>query len=70
MLVGDAARLLPGEGARFFAPPDGVTAFARFDGQGVLQVSAGFGIAVTALWATVALVAWFAADARRPIVVR
>jgi ABC-type transport system involved in multi-copper enzyme maturation permease subunit len=68
--VGNAARFLPWEGARFFYPVDGANAFAAIDDKGILQVSAEFGITMTALWAIVAVAAWFAADARRPITVR
>lgn len=68
--IGNGARLLPWEGARFFYPTDQVGAFAAIDHQGSLQVSAAFGITMTAAWAVVALVAWFATNARRPILVR
>ncbi|MBB5633163.1 ABC-type transport system involved in multi-copper enzyme maturation permease subunit [Cryobacterium mesophilum] len=70
LAVGNVARLFPWEGARFFSPPDGVTDFATIDGSGVLQVSAQFGIMMTAIWAAVALIGWFISDTRRPISVR
>ncbi len=68
--IGNAARTLPWEGARFFYPPDGVTSFASVDSDGVLQVSASFGIVMTALWAVAAVAIWFVVDARRPITTR
>lgn len=68
--IGNAARFLPWEGARFYYSVDVPAAFAEIDSQGVLHVSASLGITITALWAIVAVAVWFVAEARRPITVR
>ena len=65
--IGNAGRFLPWEGARFFYPAEGNASLASVDLDGVLHVSALFGILITAFWAVAAVVAWFAADIRRPI---
>lgn len=70
VVIGNGARLFPWEGARFFYPAEDATIFAMVDGDGILQVSAGFGITMTALWAAAAVVAWLVMDIKRPISVR
>lgn len=67
IVVGNIGRLLPWEGARFFGPALDDQRFATIDSFGVLQVSPVFGIAVTAAWAMVVVVVWFATDARRSV---
>ncbi|MBX3092420.1 MAG: hypothetical protein KF801_07900, partial [Cryobacterium sp.] len=70
VVIGNAARLLPWEGSNFFFLYSDDVPFASLDGSGVLQVSALFGILVTALWAALAVASWFATDARRSISTR
>lgn len=70
IVIGNAARLLPWEGARFLYPSDEIVPFAVLDEHGRLQVSAQFGLVVTTIWALVALVAWLLTDLRRSIRVR
>lgn len=70
VVIGNAARLLPWEGSNFFVLYSDDVPFASLDGSGVLQVSALFGILVTALWAALAVASWFATDARRSISTR
>jgi ABC-2 type transport system permease protein len=68
--LGNAARLLPWEGANWLLPFDGGQPFASIDSGGVLLVSAQFGFAITAVWTVVALVAWLVTDANRAIALR
>jgi ABC-type transport system involved in multi-copper enzyme maturation permease subunit len=70
VIIGNGGRFLPWEGSRFYEPPDGVAAFAAVDSHGVLNVSDGFGIVITIIWAAVVVVVWALTDVRRPITTR
>ncbi|QAY58970.1 ABC transporter permease [Microbacterium protaetiae] len=64
--IGNLARFLPLEGAKFYYPSLEMP-FIDFDDSGIMHVSAEFGIVVAALWALIAAVTWFITDTRRAI---
>ncbi|UOE44975.1 hypothetical protein [Agromyces larvae] len=67
IVIGNLARFLPWEGANFldYQTPGRQAEFAATDQAGVLNLSPTAGILITAGWALIALVAWFATDALR-----